>query len=138
MEISTQFGTQEIDPDSIITLPQGMLGFSDLTRYKLFHEEDKPTVFWLQSVDDPAIQFPVASPDMFQVDYEITLSDEELELLELKNIEDTTLLVTLSKPSGDASQVQPNLLAPIIINMEQRRGLQKSLNQVASHVLIRA
>lgn len=138
MEINTQFGPQEIDPESIITLPQGMLGFADLTHYKLFHEEGKPTVFWLQSLDDPAIQFPVASPQLFQVAYEIALSDEETELLQLTSTEDATLLVTVSKPAGNASQAQPNLLAPIIINMENRIGLQKSLNQVESQVLIRA
>ena len=116
MEISTRFGPQDIDPQSIITLPRGMLGFENLTRYKLFHEEGKPTVFWLQSLDDPGIQFPVASPQQFQVDYEIGLSDEEIGLLQLTNIENAVLLVTVSKPGGDAASVQPNLLAPIILN----------------------
>ncbi len=57
MEINTRFGTQDIDPSSIIHFPDGLAGFEELHEYKLFHEEGKPTVFFLQAIDDPEVQF---------------------------------------------------------------------------------
>ena len=43
-----------IDPESVFTFPDGIAGFEDCKRFKLFHEEGKATVFWLQSLDDIA------------------------------------------------------------------------------------
>lgn len=138
MEINTQFGKQEINPDTIITLPQGMAGFADLTQYKLFHEEGKPTVFWLQSTAEPDIRFPVTDPALMNVSYEIELSDDESALLQLDSPDDLALLVTLAKDDRKGGELHANLLGPIMINLEKRIGLQKALNNVESNVTIRA
>jgi len=138
MEIVTQFGTQDVDPDTLITFTAGMPGFENLTRFKLFHEEGKSTVFWLQAVDDPDVQFAIADPAMFNVTYEITLSDDEVATLQLASAEDLTVLVTLAKPLEQAAGIHANFMGPILINMRERLGMQKLLNQVESSVLIRA
>lgn len=138
MEINSQFGKQTIDPESLIDLPQGMLGFSDLTRFKLFHEEGKPTVFWLQSVEDSDIRFPVAEPQRLNVDYELSLSDDEIATLKLVDPADLVVLVTLARDDQPDAGIHANFLAPILINASQRVGLQKSLNDVQSRVVIHA
>lgn len=138
MEINSPFGTQTVDPDTLITLPAGMLGFPELTRFKLFHEEGKPTVFWLQSVDDAAVRFPVTDPERLNVNYELTLSDQEVADLQLASIEDLVILVTLAKGEQDDAGIHANFLAPILINIAQRVGLQKPLNEVHSKVVIHA
>lgn len=138
MEINTEFGKQEIDPESVITLPLGMAGFAELTEYKLFHEEGKPTVFWLQSTADASVRFPVTSPSLLNVAYEVILSDEEESLLDLQDPQDLTMLVTLAKGQSVDGDIHANLLGPIFINMRTRVGLQKVLNHVESSVVIRA
>ena len=50
-----------VDPQTLFAFPEGIAGFEDCKRFKLFHEEglaSTPTVFWLQSVDDPEVMFP--------------------------------------------------------------------------------
>lgn len=140
MEINTEFGKQEIDPESVITLPRGMAGFEDLTDYKLFHEEGKPTVFWLQSTADPGVRFPVTDPALLNVAYEVMLSDDEEALLQVSDPQDLAILVTLAKGEGETEGkgIHTNLLGPIFINMRTRIGLQKLLNDVESAVVIRA
>ena len=138
MEINTEFGTQEIDPESVITLPRGMAGFDDLTDYKLFHEEGKPTVFWLQSTADPGVRFPVTDPALLNVAYEVMLSDDEEALLQVTDPQDLAILVTLAKGEAEGKGIHANLLGPIFINMRTRIGLQKLLNNVESAVVIRA
>lgn len=138
MEVSTRFGKQEIDPDTLITFPNGMAGFTDLTRYKLFHEAGKPSVFWLQSLDDPAIQFSVTSPASFNVDYQITLSDDELQKLEAGENDEIQVLVTVARGEDGSDELHANFMGPILINTRSRIGMQKTLNQVESRVIITA
>ena len=136
MEINSQSGTQDVDPDTVITLPGGMLGFADQTRYKLFHEEGKPTVFWLQCVDDAALRFSVAEAARLNVDYELTLSDDDVATLQLTDPNDLAVLVTLAYGEQAQAGIHANFLAPILINTAKRIGMQKALDNIHSRVVI--
>lgn len=139
MEINTRFGALEVDPASLITFPHGLPGFEELKQFKLLHEEGKTTVFYLQSVEDPSVQFPLADPANFQVDYQIVLTDEDLALLELSDPSDATILVTLAKHGGnDTHDVHANFMGPIVLNTKDRIGIQKSLTHINGSVVIQA
>ena len=139
MHIDTRFGEQEIDPQSVITFSQGLPGFENLKQFKLFHEEGTQTLFYLQSLEDASVQLPLVDPDHFQVNYEITLTDEELAELQLDDAADATVLVTVSRHDGaEDGSLHANFMGPIIINTKARTGLQKALNQVSGTVLIKA
>ncbi len=140
MEVDTRFGTLEIDPDTLIEFPRGLPGLEGLDRFKLLHEEGHPTLFWLQSVDDPAVQLTVADPERFRVRYQIALSDEEAALLGLERPEDVQILVALYRSGEDteAGPVRANFLGPILINPGTRTGYQKLLNKVEGYVNIQA
>jgi flagellar assembly factor FliW len=138
MEITTRFGTQDIDPASVLRFPAGLAGFEDLQEFKLFHEDGKPTVFYLQSLQDPDVQLPVVNPDAYQVNYECVLSDEEAATLQLDDPADVAVLVTLAQSGGKDAGIHANFMGPIILNTAKRIGLQKHLNQVSGSVVIRA
>lgn len=138
MEVNTHFGAQVIDPASIIRFPRGIAGFEDLHEYKLFHEEGKPSVFFLQSVEDPDVQFSVVNPDTCQVNYECVLTDEEAATLELDDPSDIAVLVTLASGGDNDRGIHANFMGPIMVNTSKRIALQKHLNQVSGSVVIRA
>ena len=138
MQINTRFGMQEIDPASVIRFPTGLAGFEELREFKLFHEESKANVFYLQSVEDPQVQFPVITPGSCQVSYECTLSDEESRLLELDDNSQVAVLVTLAKGSSDQGNIHANFMGPIFLNVDRRVALQKPLNEISGSVVIRA
>lgn len=143
MKISTTyFGQQEVDPETLLTFPNGLPGFEDSTRFKLFHEEGKPTVFWLQSVDDPQLTLSIADPAMFNLAYELPLEDADLELLDLKDPNDVVVMIILAQaPAGDEvpnSNVRANLKAPLVINGSNRTGMQKVMQEVEQTTLLRA
>ena len=138
MEINTRFGTQEVDPASVIQFPNGLAGFEDLHDFKLFHEDGKPTVFYLQSLDDPEIQFPVVNPDAYQVSYECVLTDDEAAILQLEDPADIAVLVTLAQGGTKDGGIHANFMGPILLNTSRRIGFQKHLNQVRGSVVIRA
>lgn len=136
----TRFGDEvvEIDPQSAITFPQGIPPFDDCTRFKLFHEEGKPSVFWLQSLDEPDLMFSVTDPAFLKLSYEVVLSDDEQALLQAAPEDELMLAVILfrggEQADGSLSAISS---APVIINANKRIGMQKMLKELDTQVTIR-
>ena len=125
---SPRFGSLDIEPSRILEFPQGLAGFEGCTRFALFHREgSEPQYFILQSLEDAELAFLVTDPARFGFDYEIALSDEEVALLQMTSADDATVVVMLLRePAADGGDgpVQANLKAPLIVNINARRGLQ--------------
>ena len=128
MEIyQTPFGQIEVDPDSVITFPDGLPGFPDSKRYKLLHEErPDPQILWLQSLDDTDLYFSVLEADRLGLSYQISLNDEECEKIDLQDPEDVRLLLILARKGNDAAGISANTQSPIIINLRTRKAFQKT------------
>lgn len=148
MRISTtRFGEIDVDPDTIITFPKGIPGFENCTRYKLLHEEGKPLIQWLQSLDDPDLSFSVADPSDFNIYFEFSLGDADAEAIGLNSVNDAAIFMLLYKPEHDlpADHVDPILIdgvranasAPLVINMSNLIGTQIRLNAPKRQVIIR-
>lgn len=122
---SPRFGTVEIEPSKIIEFPKGLPGFEDLHRFTLLHPEgqgQEPRWFVLQAVDDPDVAFHVVDPADLGFDFQIMLSDEDAGAIALGRPEDAAVVVILVK-EGDG-HVRANLKAPLVLNLEARRGVQ--------------
>ncbi|BAN34346.1 flagellar assembly protein FliW [Sulfuricella denitrificans skB26] len=142
---STQFGTQEVDPESILTFPNGMPGFEGSTRYKLFHIEENTeqpvVVHWLQSIDEPDVAFALVDPALFGLNYEFVLTDEEEQLLKMESVEDIAVLLMAYKPEPDAvskASINANINGPIVLNMRARLGLQKILVGLEADITLKS
>jgi len=112
---TTRFGSIEVSEDRLITFTQPILGFADCTRYTLIEGPGEGTINWLQSVDRPDIAFLVMDPLQVVPDYEVNLSENEVEDLELTD-EKEAILLTLVVVPEDKMYVRTNLRAPIIYN----------------------
>lgn len=125
--IETRFGKIDIDPQTVLEFPLGLPGFEQYTRYKLLHEDKpNPQVMWLQSLDDADLVFSIIEADRLGLNYQISLSDEEVALLELTAPQDAILLLILSRPEDGSAPVAANTRAPLVLNPESRKGLQKT------------
>ena len=127
-----------IDPETLFTFPNGIAGFEDCKRFKLFHEEGKPTVFWLQSVDDTDLSFPIVAPESLDIEYQIELSDADCEMLDLKQAEDATVVVIVYRSEAEGGKIAANARSPVILNTHSRKGMQKILQEVHPTLLYRA
>lgn len=142
---STQFGTQEVDPESILTFPKGIPGFEKSTRYKLFHQEknsEQPVaLLWLQSIDEADVAFSLIDPSVFGLNYEFTLSDEEERLLQMGNVEDIVVLLMAYKPqpgAASSANINVNINGPIVLNTHARIGMQKVLVGLEADVTLKS
>jgi len=131
---SSLLGQVEVDENTIITFEAGLPAFENCTRFKLFHEADSnnPSVFWMQSLDNPDVLFSVTDPQRLGIRYEIELSQDEVAALALSRQEDAAILLTIYRelPSDEAnpalSQLRANVRNPLIINLATQKALQKT------------
>lgn len=138
MEIkSSFFGEQSIDPSTIISFPNGIPGFEDQARFKLFHQEGQnPLIFWLQSLDDESLVFSVALPSAFNINYNFVLSDEEVSTLGIEDATDALILIILHKDESEQPTIKGSIKSPLVINSVKRIGLQKVLVQVEQSITL--
>lgn len=137
---SLRFGEIEFDEDKLINFPKGLPGFEDCHTFAaIYPEGDAPVLYYLQSVEDPAVCFPITSPDRFGLNYEFSLSDEELALIGLSKSDEAGVMVLLRR-EGEAidAPVRAVLTAPVVINFDRRLALQKTLSQVGCDITLRA
>ena len=126
-----------VDPDSVFTFPAGIAGFEQCTRFKLFHEEGKATVFWLQSLDQQDVMFPVVTPETLDIEYQIELSDEDCALIGLADPADAAVAVIVYRDEAQGGQIAANTRSPVILNLKTRKGMQKILSEVHPALLYR-
>ena len=122
---SEKLGQLEVDETTVLTFPQGLLGFDDARRFALVDTHESGAYFWLQSIDDPKLAFLTAVPWPFFESYEFELADSDRDALGLSDdgAADTMVLCLLTiDRSGGA--ITANLLGPLVINSETRVGRQ--------------
>ncbi len=113
MKINTnKFGEIEFGEDRIVSFTEGLFGFENLKRYLLIKTENE-LFYWLNSIDDPEISFPLVGLKVIDKDY------PEMEKHEPFGI------VTLN---SNPAEITINLKAPVYINQEDKIGMQKIID----------
>ena len=126
MKFTTRiFGEVEIEESKIITFPNGIIGFPDLTRFTLMHDEDQGanTIKWLQSIDEPNFAMPVMDPLIVCPEYKPVVDRTEVEPIGELSEEDMLVLVTVTVPH-DLKLMTVNLKGPFIINTKDMKASQ--------------
>lgn len=138
MKVDTYlFGSVDIDPEKIITFPNGLVGFEDCQRYTLVQESEPGASFTLQSLDDPALAFLIVDPTTLGFNYELALSDAETALLQSPADEDIVVMQVIYKKEGAGqADIAPNLRAPLIINVRAKVGLQKVMETFRPNITL--
>lgn len=126
----TRFGTIEFSDRDVIRFEAGLIGFSETTEFLLVPSKPGSPFSWLQSASDPSLAFLVADPTAFFEDYDPIISDCEAKQLGLEGA-DFVMLVTSAIPVGKPKEATANLAAPIIINLDTKRGKQIVLENEA-------
>lgn len=140
MEIQSKLlGKQQVNPETILTFPNGIPGFEDQTRFNLFHQEGSEIVYWLQAVDSDDVTFSVAHPAHFNINYSFVLSDQEEQLLQITHADDLLILIVLHK--DDASDngkptIKGSIKSPLVINCAKRIGMQKVLVDIEQSITL--
>ena len=121
---TTRFGAIDVAEDLIITLPEGIIGFEDCTRYVVLHVDAKSPFRWLQSLDDGAVAFPIIDPWEFKGDYDPAIADADADQLGLTMDSPKLVFAIVTVPRTNPRDMTANLLGPLVINPLTRTGKQ--------------
>lgn len=127
MKINTKlFGEIEISEEKILIFQDGIIGFPELKRFALLHDEERGTeagIRFLQSLDEPGFAMPVMNPLVVKPDYDPEVDDELLASAGKITPDNLLVLVTVSIPS-DLTQMSVNLQGPFVINIDEHKACQ--------------
>jgi flagellar assembly factor FliW len=121
------FGKISFEPESELEFPCGLPGFEERRRFVAVRFVESDPLIYLQSLEDPGLCFitmPILAVDPR---YKLAVSGEDMEQVglpatsQLQIGEDVLCLSVLSiQETGPTA----NLLAPIVVNLRNRRAVQ--------------
>jgi flagellar assembly factor FliW len=118
-----RFGECSFLPEEVFEFPWGLPGFSNLRRWIALTVESQTSFVWLQSLDDPAVALPTIDPYFVFEQYEPKLPAYVAPALDISGPSDFVILcVVVATP--DAKEMSLNLMAPIVLNLRNRKGRQ--------------
>ena len=126
MNVKTRyFGEIDVSDEDVIRFPEGILGFPDSRNFALIRVEENPYLMALQDIDNEHLSFLVIRPWDFFEDYEADINDGDLKQIGItgETMGNFTLytIITIGKTMSDSTA---NLVAPIVINHENKTGRQ--------------
>ncbi|MCL6459839.1 MAG: flagellar assembly protein FliW [Gorillibacterium sp.] len=124
---STACGILEVADEDIINFPLGIPGFESSHRFVLIHPSPEAPFSYLQATDQGELAFVVIDPFSFYKEYEFELAKSDQFDLMVER-EDQIVLFVILTVGTDIHEATANLFAPIVINMESRRGKQVVLH----------
>ena len=121
---TTRFGEIDVPEQDIITFPDGILGFSQKSRYVILNDPTAEPLRWLQSLETPDLAFVIIDPLRFRNEYTLDLSDEDVQRLKLKSPEEAIIYAIVVIPKQNPEKMTANLQGPIVINAAMMRAKQ--------------
>jgi flagellar assembly factor FliW len=110
---NNQFGEIEFEKEAVIKFEEGLFGFEELKQFLLISEKEG-FFFWLTSIEQPEIIFPLFSINLLQENF---VENEEFEPFGIVKLDKEPKNITI------------NLKAPIFINNDEKVGYQKIIDK---------
>ena len=137
MKINTRkFGEIKIDEKKILTMPEGLPGFSGFERFILIEDPKAAPFCWFQSTQEPNLALIIMNPFLFKPDYKIDLEGFIVargwqDVL----IKDLLVYVVVNIIKGNSEKkITANLIGPLIINSKNNEAIQVAVsNSSYSH-----
>ena len=125
----TGFGPVEYDDSTVITITGGLLGFPNDTEFVLLEHGDGELLGYLQSLSTPALAFPVMDPAILAPAYPQPAPPILAQFAGLSTDNVGMLVIVVADEKGD--QILANLVAPLVIDVASRTGVQVLLEPSA-------
>lgn len=121
---TTRFGEVEVLDESCFEMISPILGYDDEQSFALIEHKQNSNFKWLQSLKTPSLAFVVTMAGLFNIDYTFELPDNAQEDLEITTAEDVLALNIVVIPHENPRASTINLLAPLVFNLNTRKGEQ--------------
>ena|SRR5438270_9852177 len=111
---SSRFGRVQIDPQTVVQFPDGLIGLGG-SRYALLATSSDSPFSWLHSLEDPELALPVTNPHHFFPGFSVELTEADAERLGLDDVGSVDVYVTV-RAAAAQQEFTANLRAPLLIS----------------------
>jgi flagellar assembly factor FliW len=118
-----RFGKIDFDEAQIFSFPMGLLGFAQRKEFVIVDHEGTAPFKWMQSLEDPMLAFVLSDPLLFYPQYQAQIHKNDLIAIDADKEENLVLSVIMTIPEN-TKDISANLCAPLIFNLENRKGMQ--------------
>jgi flagellar assembly factor FliW len=125
----TRFGELEIKDNEVITFPNGIPGFEELRKFAVLNIPETQPIQWLVSLEDENVSFPLIDPWLVLETYEVDLSKQDLDILQVEDPSDLVVWSIVTIPIGKPELATVNLKAPVVVNIKKGIGIQVILEK---------
>jgi flagellar assembly factor FliW len=136
--LTRYFGSIEYGVDDVIQVPSGLASFEDESQFLMLKPSSSAPLVFLQSLRVPSLCFLALPMQGIDPNYKLNITCEDLEALGLQTdrqprigeeIDCFAVIVV-----AENGPITANLLAPVIINPANRRGVQAiRIDSIYSH-----
>jgi flagellar assembly factor FliW len=136
--LTKYFGSIQYRDEDVVEFPSGLPGFEEESQFLVMEPPASAPLAFLQSLRLPGVCFLALPMQGIDSDYKLEITREDLESLGLP----TTRQPRIGDEIGcfavivvaENGPVTANLLAPVIVNLENRRGVQAiRIDSIYSH-----
>jgi flagellar assembly factor FliW len=120
--VTSRFGLIRASEAELIRIPDGLVGFRNLTTFVQLPDPVVAGLSWLQSATDPDVAFGIVPPPLAVSDYRVELRPGDRAALELDDERSALIFVILNRGEGGGLTV--NLQGPLVFNAARRLGRQ--------------
>ncbi len=124
---TVRFGELAYREEDMIHMPEGLVGMPDLHNWLILELGDEIPMKWFQSLDRGDFGFPVSQPAFFADSYDIPLPPATHELLQGQEGEWLAVMIISTIHQG-GTRITGNMLAPLVVNVDSRKGMQLVLD----------
>jgi flagellar assembly factor FliW len=124
---TTHFGRISYESTSTFDFPRGLPGFEEARAFLALSFADRAPLIFLQSLEQPGLCFITLPVQVADPEYRLEVAPEDLTMIGLASRtqprigKDVLCLAVLSlREEGPTA----NMLAPIVVNLRNRRGVQ--------------
>jgi flagellar assembly factor FliW len=115
--------TKSLTQEDIFDFPEGLPAFEEARHFSLITTEDIKPFMYLKSLEIEDLGFVCIDPFLLSKDYLVKISAADLAILQIKEPKHA-LVFCFVTVKEDPQENSANLLAPIIINIQNRVGKQ--------------
>jgi flagellar assembly factor FliW len=138
--ITTESGQKSLTESAEFSLPSGLIGLPNLTRFHLIADPEIYPIVILRHLGEEEIDFMAVDPSAVLSKYNMMTPDTDAEELGISPAGENPLILNIAiiHPT-DPKKITVNLTAPVIINRQTGIGkqiqLENSSSYSAEHVL---
>jgi flagellar assembly factor FliW len=125
---SSQFGVLRYETDQVMETPCGLPAFESERRFLAIEKPENAPIVFLQSLQTPELAFITLPVTFLAPDYAIEFTPEDLETLKWVDEQppriDHEVLCLALVTVGSEPGATANLMAPLVVNLANRRTVQ--------------